>query len=140
MVLGGYLRGRNGTICGGEAEAMISRVHGDIAFVGAVRVNALRGIASLTYDQARLKSLMMRQARHVCVVADASKFGGEGDYPYWSPMPPHWTLISDSKVRNEDVELLRSGGLDDVVLVDPANMLLAGQAEKTEPVDSHTIS
>lgn len=74
------------------------------------------------------------------MVADASKFGGEGDYPYWSPMPPHWTLISDSKVRNEDVELLRSGGLDDVVLVDPANMLLAGQAEKTEPVDSHTIS
>ncbi len=119
MVLGGYLIGTNGTICGGEAEAMIGRVHGDFAFVGAVRVSPRRGIASLTYDQARLKSLMMRQAREVCVIADSSKFSFDDDYPYWSPMPPQWTLITDVGVEQRHLEVLKEQGASRVILVEP---------------------
>lgn len=120
LVLGGYLRGANGTICGGEAEDMIGRVHGDVAFLGAVRVSPSRGIASLTYDQARLKSLMMRQARQVCVVADASKFGMDDDYPFWSPFPAHWTLISNEGADSRFLDELRQhSGVDEVVLVQP---------------------
>ncbi len=121
MVLGGYLRGTNGTICGGEAEAMLERVRGDVAFVGAVRVSPRRGIASLTYDQARLKSLMMQQARQVCVIADSTKFSADDDYPYWSPMPAHWSLITDVAVDPRHLDSLRSQGADPVILVDPAD-------------------
>lgn len=119
MVLGGYLRGSNGTICGGEAEDMVSRVHGDIAFVGAVRVSPRRGIASLTYDQARLKSLMMSQAKRVCVIADSSKFSDDDEYPYWSPMPASWMLITDRNANAHHLEMLRAQGADQITFVDP---------------------
>lgn len=119
MVLGGYLRGSNGTICGGEAESMIERVRGDFAFVGAVRVSPRRGIASLTYDQARLKSLMMLHSREVVVLADSSKFSGDDDYPYWSPMPSHWTLITDVGADPSHLEALRKQGAGSLILVDP---------------------
>ncbi|MFB9618099.1 DeoR family transcriptional regulator [Brooklawnia cerclae] len=119
MVLGGYLRGSNGTICGGEAEAMIGRVRADYAFLGAVHVSPHRGIASLTYDQARLKSMMMQQAREIYVIADSTKIVANDAYPFWSPLPSHWGLITDDGVNRELLAGLRAEGADPVIVVAP---------------------
>ncbi|WP_051125667.1 DeoR/GlpR family DNA-binding transcription regulator [Schaalia vaccimaxillae] len=96
LVLGGNLRGINETICGADAELTLSRIFGRIAFVGADAVDPYRGVASRTYDQSRLKALMLRQAQEVYVIADSSKIGQTPDLPYWAPLPPHWGLITDS--------------------------------------------
>ncbi|WP_194793287.1 DeoR/GlpR family DNA-binding transcription regulator [Raineyella fluvialis] len=117
LVLGGSLRGFNETIHGADAEAMLRRVYARYAFVGADAIHPRRGVASRTYEQARLKSLMMESAAEVVVVSDSSKLG-DSSFNHWSPMPPRWTLITDQEADPAVLESLRGTGAD-VVLCGP---------------------
>ncbi|MBW3068252.1 MULTISPECIES: DeoR/GlpR family DNA-binding transcription regulator [unclassified Actinomyces] len=121
LVLGGNLRGINETICGGDAEMTLSRIYGNIAFVGADAVSAERGIASRTYDQSRLKSMMLRQASQVYVIADSSKLEDDTDYPYWSPLPHEWGLITDAGASAEQIEALEDRGATTILLAGEQN-------------------
>lgn len=114
MVLGGHLRGINETICGGDAEEMLSRVHADFAFVGADAVDTERGIGSRTYDQSRLKSIMLRHATSVFVVADSSKLSDSSTYPFWSPLPFSWGLITDEGASRASLDRLRVIGANPI--------------------------
>ncbi|CED89969.1 DeoR transcriptional regulator [Actinomyces succiniciruminis] len=116
LVLGGNLRGFNETICGGDAEMTLSHIYGNIAFVGAEAVNTERGIASRTYDQSRLKSMMLRQAAQVYVIADSSKLDDTNDYPYWSPLPHEWGLITDANASSEQIDALEECGATTILL------------------------
>jgi DeoR/GlpR family transcriptional regulator of sugar metabolism len=53
------------------------------------------GVCEATLEQVSLKELMMRQAREVVVLADASKLG-RGGQPFWAPLPAGWTLVTDA--------------------------------------------
>ncbi|SDM84270.1 DeoR/GlpR family DNA-binding transcription regulator [Actinomyces ruminicola] len=116
LVLGGNLRGINETICGGDAEMTLSRIYGNIAFVGADAVDTERGIASRTYDQSRLKSMMLRQAAQVYIIADSSKLDDDTDYPYWSPLPHEWALITDAGATQEQLDALEEHGATTILL------------------------
>ena len=129
IVLGGNLRGINETICGGDAELALSHIYGNIAFIGADAVDTRRGIGSRTYDQSRLKSLMMRQASRVYVIADSSKLYDTTELPYWAPLPPSWGLITDDSGDPERIEALRACGATSV--------LIAGQYTTKEDHDRH---
>lgn len=109
LVLGGGLRGFNETITGPDAEDMLSRVFARHAFLGTDAIDPVRGLASRSYAQARLKSLMMARAESVCVVADASKLT-DGDFQYWSPLPPEWNLITDQQVDFSALRRARAAG------------------------------
>ncbi|WP_158247692.1 DeoR/GlpR family DNA-binding transcription regulator [Actinomyces qiguomingii] len=122
LVLGGNLRGINETICGGDAEMTLSRIYGNIAFVGADAVNTERGIASRTYDQSRLKSMMLRQAAQVYVIADSSKLDDDTDYPYWSPLPHEWALITDASATQEQLDALEDRGATTILLAGEQNL------------------
>ncbi len=116
LVLGGSLRSINETICGGEAEAMLEHIYGNYAFVGADAVDPVRGIASRTYDQGRLKSLMLTHAEHVYVIADSSKLRGPGNFSYWSRLPHEWNIITDSGADEADLQRLRESGVHQILL------------------------
>jgi len=109
VVLGGRLRAVNETISGAEAENMLRHVVADYAFIGADAVHPEFGIASRTFDQGRLKSLMMQRARHIVVVADHRKLVTD-QFQYWSPLPTEWHLITDDAADPAAVEALRSVG------------------------------
>ncbi|MGC3995627.1 MAG: DeoR/GlpR family DNA-binding transcription regulator [Propionicimonas sp.] len=114
LVLGGALRGFNETISGPDAEAMLSRVYARFAFIGGDGVDPRRGVASRTYEQSRIKSLMMERAARVFVVADASKLGDE-TFPYWSALPDEWGLITDHDADRAALAALRSAGATDII-------------------------
>ncbi|WP_167202461.1 DeoR/GlpR family DNA-binding transcription regulator [Actinomyces respiraculi] len=119
LVLGGRLRGFNETICGGDAEQTLSHIFASIAFVGADAVDPVRGIASRTYDQCRLKTMMLRQAGRVYVVADSSKLDDSSALPYWAPLPQEWGLITDAAADPDALATLEARG---------ATIVLAGRA------------
>ena len=111
LVLGGSLRGFNETIHGGEAEAMLRRIYARRAFVGADALDPVRGVASRTYEQSRLKSLMIENAIEVYVVADASKLG-DNNFSFWSELPRHWTLVTSGDTDEEHLAPLRAAGAE----------------------------
>lgn len=114
LVLGGSLRGFNETIHGGEAEAMLRRIYAQRAFVGADALDPVRGVASRTYEQSRLKSLMIEHAAEVYVVADASKLA-DNNFSFWSELPRHWTLVSSRDAGEDCLGPLRAVGADVVL-------------------------
>ena len=119
LVMGGNLRGANETICGPDAEAMLSRVYGDYAFIGADVIDPRRGVTSRTYDQARLKTLMMQQAATVYVIADSSKLLAfdEEVSSFWSELPREWNLITDNNADPDDLEVFRRAGAREIITV-----------------------
>ncbi|MFT4294866.1 MAG: DeoR/GlpR family DNA-binding transcription regulator [Micropruina sp.] len=114
LVLGGALRGFNETIHGGEAEAMLRRIYARRAFVGADALDPVRGVASRTYEQSRLKSLMIENAAELYVVADASKLA-ESSFNYWTPLPRQWTLVTSGDAPIDYLSALQAAGATPVL-------------------------
>lgn len=117
MVLGGSLRGFNETIYGADAEDMLRRVFATIAFIGTDAVDPARGITSRTYEQARLKSMMMQHAEQVYVLADSSKLGEHTPFNYWSTLPREWGLITDDGAEQAALDGLRHAGATSIIVV-----------------------
>ncbi|SHI74486.1 transcriptional regulator, DeoR family [Roseomonas rosea] len=95
VVLGGTVRPISGSTVGPLAEATLRHVTADRVFMSGDGVMPGRGVCEATLEQVSLKSLMMRQAREVVVLADASKLGRDGQ-PFWAPLPLGWTLVTDA--------------------------------------------
>lgn len=109
IVLGGRLRGINETITGPEAEEMLRHVYAATAFMGTDAIDETLGLASRTMPQSRLKSLMMRRAAEVVVLADSTKLRG-GPLNFWSALECPWRLITDDEASEQDVERVRRAG------------------------------
>lgn len=114
LVLGGALRGINETITGPDTEEMLQRVFAAYAFLGADGIDPKRGIASRTYEQSRVKSMMMRNAAKVVIVADSSKLVDQ-NFRYWSSLPDEWTLITDHEADRDALATLRDSGSVSVI-------------------------
>ena len=93
-ILGGKLVNAHQALFDPALERQLDHVHARIAFVGGYAVSSTRGVASLSLDQARFKSLLMARADHVVVLADSSKLS-PGYFPYWSAPPGRWRIITD---------------------------------------------
>ena len=115
-VLGGSLRGFNETTYGPDAEAMLRHVYATFAFIGTDAVDPRRGITSRTYEQARLKSIMLSNTQQVYVVADSSKLGRHQPFNYWSTLPAGWGLITDDGAAPEALTELRAAGAEDIIV------------------------
>lgn len=103
-VLGGFLQTDTDTISGTDAELVMGSIQADVALIGATQISE-RGIGSRTYEQARLKTLMMMSANEVVVLADSSKLH-DAPHPYWSPFPSDWSFITDGAADREYVASL----------------------------------
>ncbi|HEY8610337.1 MAG TPA: DeoR/GlpR family DNA-binding transcription regulator [Roseomonas sp.] len=95
VVLGGTVRPISMSTVGPLADQALRHVTAARVFMSADGVMPGRGVCEATLEQVALKSMMMRQAREVVVLADASKLGRNGQ-PFWAPLPAGWTLVTDA--------------------------------------------
>lgn len=95
IALGGTLRHVSQGMVGPVAEAALSGITADAAFIGADGVVAGRGVCEATAEQAALKRLMITQSDAVYVLADATKLGQAPSH-FWTRLDRPWTLITDA--------------------------------------------
>ncbi|CRK53123.1 DeoR family transcriptional regulator [Rhodococcus sp. RD6.2] len=77
QILGGRVRGVTQAVVGDQAVATLTSLRVDVAFVGANGITAEHGLSTPDFDEAAVKSALVRCANLVVVVADSSKFGRE---------------------------------------------------------------
>ncbi|EFH12397.1 DeoR/GlpR family DNA-binding transcription regulator [Pseudoroseomonas cervicalis] len=95
IVLGGVVRPISMGTTGPFAEQSLRQMSADRLFTSADGLLPGYGLCEATPEQVSLKSLMMRQAASVVVLADASKLG-QGKQPFWAPLPPGAVLVTDA--------------------------------------------
>lgn len=81
----------------------------DVAFLGVDAVDPVDGVGEPTLPEAHVKDTAARRARHVVVLADASKLA-RGSVPAWAPLPRGWTLITN-EVDDDVLDRYRSEGV-----------------------------
>ena len=108
--LGGTLRHLSQGFVGPLAEANLTRLSFDRAFLGADSVTADRGICEAELEQTRLKELMMERAGDVYVLAHAAKLG-QRPFHAWAPLPPGVTLVTDSSASVEQLAPFEQAGI-----------------------------
>lgn len=75
--LGGRVRGVTGAAVGAGTVEAIRRLRPDVAFVGTNALSAGFGLSTPDPDEAAVKRAIVRSARRVVLLTDASKFGLE---------------------------------------------------------------
>ena len=75
VVLGGMVRHESLSLVGPDAERALQGLNADRLFLGVDGLDVEQGLSTPDVLEAQLNRLMMRTAREVTVVADASKFG-----------------------------------------------------------------
>jgi DeoR family transcriptional regulator of aga operon len=75
VLTGGFLRGDWFSLVGPAAANTLKHLYPSIAFLGAIGVDAERGLTCYDPDEADINSLMVRQAQRKVAVADHTKLG-----------------------------------------------------------------
>ena len=76
-IIGGRVRGLTQAAVGPEALARLASLRADIAVMGSNGLTAQHGLSTPDPDEAAVKRAMVRAAKHVVVLADATKVGQE---------------------------------------------------------------
>jgi DeoR family fructose operon transcriptional repressor len=112
-MLGGRLRGITSAAVGASTLLQLSHLSPDIAFMGANGVHARFGLSTPDQEEAAVKTALVRGARRVVALVDASKLG-EGTLVSFADLGDVDTLITDaepdpeltSALYNAEVEVL----------------------------------
>lgn len=111
IALGGRLRTLSQAFIGPLAEAAVSRMTFDRAFIGTDAVDPELGICEADLQQTRLKELMMGRAKEVYVLAHGQKLG-QRPFHAWAAMPAKWTLVTDTSAAEAEVARFRASGVE----------------------------
>lgn len=76
-IVGGRVRGLTSAVVGARATEQLGALRPDVAFIGANGIHADFGLSTPDPVEAATKSAMVKAARQVAVLADASKLGVE---------------------------------------------------------------
>ncbi|WP_051973299.1 DeoR/GlpR family DNA-binding transcription regulator [Cryobacterium sp. MLB-32] len=109
VVTGGRVARTSHGLEGPLADLALGRYMVDIAFLGVDAVDPIDGVGEPTLPEAHVKDSAARRARHVVVLADASKLA-RGSVPAWAPLPRGWTLITN-EVNDEVLDRYRAEGV-----------------------------
>ncbi|ANF57662.1 DeoR/GlpR family DNA-binding transcription regulator [Halotalea alkalilenta] len=100
LCCGGELLGKSLAFVGPIAESCLARFHADIAFIGAMALDAERGLMEANIGEAEIKRVMKRHAECTVLLADASKFDGRAPVQV-GPLSMVDVLVSD-RLPNEE--------------------------------------
>jgi DeoR family transcriptional regulator of aga operon len=115
IMIGGLLRQMSRSFVGPQAERMLSGLHADHLFLGVDGLDPNVGPATPDVLEAELNAAMIRIARSVTLVTDASKIG-QRSLCTMAPITAIHRIITDKSIREEPREMLASKGIE-VVLV-----------------------
>lgn len=99
VMIGGRVSAMSHGTTGAFSDHALSRIHVDLALLGADAVDEAKGLGEPTLDEARTKELIAERARTVVVLADSSKAGRE--VAAWAPMPTGWVCIDEHGARTQ---------------------------------------
>lgn len=110
-VVGGRIRGVTAAAVGAVTVRGIQSLRPDVAFVGANGISAGFGLSTPDPDEAAVKEAIVRSARRVVLVADASKFEQESLVSF-CPLEAVDVLVTDRSPSGELAEALSTAGTE----------------------------
>jgi len=110
----GRLRRPSQGFVGPLAEAVLERVHADVAFLGTDAITPYGELCEMDLEQTRLKEIMGRRADRTYVLAHGAKLGTRVGVATL-PLPRTWGIITDASAPDAAVAGLRERGLEVVV-------------------------
>ncbi len=111
IMLGGILRPMSCSLVGPQAEREMSHLNADQAFLGVAGVDPEMGLSTPDILEAQLNAVMIRVAREVTIVCDASKFR-QRSLSVIAKLDAIHRVITDDQVDAAMVALLRNRGVD----------------------------
>jgi DeoR family transcriptional regulator of aga operon len=111
ILIGGMVRKNALSVVGPLAEEMLREIHADILFLGVDGFDSAIGISTPNVLESRVNRAMVASARRVVAVCDSTKFNRRTLSLIVPPTAVH-TVITDSKIRNQDAEVLREAGIE----------------------------
>jgi DeoR family fructose operon transcriptional repressor len=113
-LLPGRVRRTTQAAVGAETVDALSHLRVDVAFLGTNGITAEHGFTTPDSEEASVKRALIACARHVVVLADASKFGVETAVRFAAPGEVD-VVVTDSDVSPADRRALTKAGLEVVV-------------------------
>lgn len=115
MMLGGMLRQTSYSLVGLDAERALSRLSADRLFLGVDGLDTTVGVTTPDPQEASLNAMMVKAAREVVAVCDASKLG-QRSLAVIAPIGDLDVVITDTSAGKAHVASLQDQGVE-VVLV-----------------------
>ncbi|MGI6878710.1 DeoR/GlpR family DNA-binding transcription regulator [Microbacterium sp. gxy059] len=110
-VLGGRVRSVTGAAVGASTVRDIEELRPDLAFIGANGLSAMFGLSTPDREEADVKRAMVRQARRVVVLVDASKFGVES-LQRFAELADIDVVVADRAPEGDLAAALRAAGTE----------------------------
>lgn len=111
ILTGGILRKNSFSLVGPLAEDMLDEMHADILFLGVDGFDVEAGVTTPNVLESRVNRAMVKAAKRVVAVCDATKFGRRSLSRIITPSAIH-QVITDSSVSPAVVESLNSLGIE----------------------------
>ncbi|AIY02117.1 transcriptional regulators of sugar metabolism, DeoR family [Arthrobacter sp. PAMC 25486] len=113
-IVGGRVRGLTSAVVGARATEQLGALRPDIAFIGTNGIHAGFGLSTPDPVEAATKTAMVRAARQVVVLADASKLGAE-TLVRFATLEEIDTLITTAEPSAELAAALAAAGVEVVI-------------------------
>lgn len=113
-IVGGRVRGLTSAVVGARATEQLGALRPDVAFIGANGIHAGFGLSTPDPVEAATKTAMVRAARQVVVLADASKLGTE-TLVRFATLEEIDTLITTTEPAPELAAALAVAGVEVVI-------------------------
>lgn len=113
-IVGGRVRGLTSAVVGARATEQLGALRPDIAFIGANGIHADFGLSTPDPVEAATKAAMVKAARQVVVLADASKLGTE-TLVRFAVLEEIDVLITSSTPDQDLAEALSAAGVEVVL-------------------------
>ena len=111
IVTGGTLRPLQHSLVNPYGTLLLREINADKAFLGCNGVHPEKGFTNTNLQEAEIKRAMIEAAREIIMLADHSKIMQVAAARI-GPLEAADLLITDRKAKKEDLELLRSRGLE----------------------------
>ena len=115
IMIGGVLRQVSGSFVGPQAERMMSELHADHFFLAVDGLDPEAGPSTPDVLEAQLNAVMMRMAKQVTVITDATKLGRRS-LSIIGDMESVHRVITDDRVTEEMACQLRELGIEVLIV------------------------
>jgi DeoR family transcriptional regulator of aga operon len=109
FMVGGTIRGESASVVGRSAEEMFEQFSADKVFLSGAGCDPDFGVSGANLDETMVNRAMLRIAREIILVADASKFSKRSMVRI-APFSEIDIIISDTGLRTEIQEKVRGAG------------------------------